>query len=265
MNRLRIGHVWEIGINESVAVEFDGQQVVVRRLAADQWVAYSRHCPHQNADLQNAEIIDGKLRCPWHGLRFQLESGICLSNQCAPLTVFSPTIENGEVFIYPRGNLPVEVQIYLARYGWDSRIGLFRNDLGFDLGTGADCVAETERGLENVSILSRTTTKANSIITGRIVRVLSEPNDPRKVFKHCGSASDNVDQDDTVPYAVNLLQEQLNEIKEGHQVIHVEFLLDGNVIAHLLGPPSRSLGPLAAEMSRLLGRQVSFEFAKFTE
>ena len=260
MKRLRIGHDWELGIHESVVVEFEEQQVVVRRLAVDQWVAYSRHCPHQNADLLEAEIFDNTLRCPWHGLQFQLESGNCLTNQCTPLMIFPLAIANGEVFIYPPGKAISKKQVYMGRYGWDSRIGLFSNDLEFDLDAGVEYAAQTARGLECVSILSRTNPKEDSIITGRIVRDLSALDHPQPTVNNNEFAKDNL-----APDIATLLQDELNEIAEGHQLIHVEFLLDGNAIAHLVGAPSRALGPLAAKVSQKLKLQVSFEFAKFGE
>ena len=265
MKRLRIGHDWELGINDAVVVEFEHQEVVVRRSSIDHWVAYSRHCPHQNADLIEAEIIGETLRCPWHGLQFQLGSGNCLTNQCTPLTTFPLKIENGEVFIYPQEQPTREKQFYLARYGWDSRIGLFSNDLESNLDNGVDYVGQTGRGMERVTILSQTKTKESSFIAGRIVRILSDKDHSQHNIKlrnltQGNSVPANSDQD-----VANLLQEELDRIAEGHQVIHVEFLLDGNVIAHLLGAPSRRLGPLASKASQALMQQVTFEFAKFTE
>lgn len=32
-------------------------------------------CPHQQAPLHQATIQQGKIRCPWHGMCFDLESG----------------------------------------------------------------------------------------------------------------------------------------------------------------------------------------------
>lgn len=260
MKRIRIGHDWELGIHESVVVEFEDQQTVVRRISVDQWVAYSRFCPHQNADLLEAEIFDNTLRCPWHGLQFQLGSGNCLTNQCTPLTIFPLAIENGEVFIYPPVKTVAEQQVYLGRYGWDCRIGLFNNDLDYDLETGVEYAAQTGRGLECVSILSQNKPKENSTITGRIVRSFSALHPPQVRDNNNELTEDNPEAD-----IATQLQAELNEIAEGHQLIHVEFLLDGNVIAHLVGAPSHALGPLAAKASLTLQLQVSFEFAKFSE
>lgn len=38
-------------------------------------VAFERACPHEGADLAGATILDGRVVCPWHGLRLNLSDG----------------------------------------------------------------------------------------------------------------------------------------------------------------------------------------------
>lgn len=33
------------------------------------------YCPHAGARFDNASIIGGRLRCPWHGMTFDISSG----------------------------------------------------------------------------------------------------------------------------------------------------------------------------------------------
>ncbi len=40
-------------------------------------------CPHQGLPLTGAPDADGVITCPWHGYRFDAESGRCLSGQIA--------------------------------------------------------------------------------------------------------------------------------------------------------------------------------------
>jgi len=43
-------------------------------------------CPHQNAPLERASINDNTLRCPRHGIMFDLDSGKPLNGaSCSPL------------------------------------------------------------------------------------------------------------------------------------------------------------------------------------
>jgi nitrite reductase/ring-hydroxylating ferredoxin subunit len=38
-------------------------------------VAHATSCPHRLGPLENAEVVDGCIECPWHGYRFDLRSG----------------------------------------------------------------------------------------------------------------------------------------------------------------------------------------------
>jgi nitrite reductase/ring-hydroxylating ferredoxin subunit len=40
-----------------------------------EWVLHSLTCPHSLGPLDDCEVIDGKVTCPWHGYRFDLTSG----------------------------------------------------------------------------------------------------------------------------------------------------------------------------------------------
>jgi phenylpropionate dioxygenase-like ring-hydroxylating dioxygenase large terminal subunit len=42
-------------------------------------IAHSSICPHRLGPLADADISTGKLRCPWHGYEFDLQSGNCIS------------------------------------------------------------------------------------------------------------------------------------------------------------------------------------------
>ncbi|MCB1690428.1 MAG: Rieske (2Fe-2S) protein [Halioglobus sp.] len=41
-------------------------------------IAHSAICPHLLGPLTDADLSAGRLRCPWHGYEFDLESGQCL-------------------------------------------------------------------------------------------------------------------------------------------------------------------------------------------
>jgi nitrite reductase/ring-hydroxylating ferredoxin subunit len=56
----------------SIAVE--GQHICVREHQG-QLVAHATLCPHRGGPLEEAEIHEGFLVCPWHGYRFSLRDG----------------------------------------------------------------------------------------------------------------------------------------------------------------------------------------------
>ena len=42
-------------------------------------VAHSTICPHWLGPLDDAPVIEGAMRCPWHGYRFDVASGACIT------------------------------------------------------------------------------------------------------------------------------------------------------------------------------------------
>lgn len=54
-----------------------GRELVVFRDAAGAAVVADAFCPHLGADLGGGRIVDGALRCPFHGFRFG-EAGRCV-------------------------------------------------------------------------------------------------------------------------------------------------------------------------------------------
>ena len=89
------------GVDNSQTIELDaaaplpqlvtlsGRQFVLNRLdnaesnGPDPWVIYPAQCPHQLGPLKNATLVNGVVRCPWHGYEFDVRSGACVSDsQC---------------------------------------------------------------------------------------------------------------------------------------------------------------------------------------
>ena len=85
------------GVDESQVIEVDaaaslpqgvtlsGRQFVLNKLddaesnGSNPWVIYPAQCPHQLGPLENAALIDGVVRCPWHGYEFDVRTGACVS------------------------------------------------------------------------------------------------------------------------------------------------------------------------------------------
>ena len=58
------------------------------RLNKNRVVVFSRHCPHQGADLATGYVVDGCVVCPWHNLPFSMNSGASPCQSLPHLTVF---------------------------------------------------------------------------------------------------------------------------------------------------------------------------------
>ena len=65
---------------------------------ANEIVAHSTICPHWLGPLDESPVVDGEIRCPWHGYRFGLASRVCRTHEGLTLAP-APAIEliNGRV------------------------------------------------------------------------------------------------------------------------------------------------------------------------
>ncbi len=81
-------------------IEFAGRPYVVAEVDGA-LCAYSALCPHQLGPL-HAAIPEGRLvTCPWHGYRFDVANGSCVSGQSCQLPAPPRVSENdaGQVFV----------------------------------------------------------------------------------------------------------------------------------------------------------------------
>ena len=63
------------------------------------YYALDDSCPHQGASLAAGKVVDGKVQCPAHGLRFDLATG-CLQNvPTVKVAIYPIHIEQGRVYL----------------------------------------------------------------------------------------------------------------------------------------------------------------------
>lgn len=60
--------------------------------------AFQRSCPHANADLINGYVEDGQIRCAWHNVPFDLQSGCGPCETLPPIRVFPVTRLHGNLY-----------------------------------------------------------------------------------------------------------------------------------------------------------------------
>ena len=72
----------KVGRGEWTLRELDGDLIV-----------HSAICPHLLGPLdQSVDCQDGKVRCPWHGYEFDIQTGECLTSSAAPCKLKQPPI-----------------------------------------------------------------------------------------------------------------------------------------------------------------------------
>jgi nitrite reductase/ring-hydroxylating ferredoxin subunit/Fe-S cluster biogenesis protein NfuA len=83
---------WDIGETSVLLLRFDG------RLQA-----FRNACAHQGLPLDGG-IVDeeaGTIACPWHGFRFDCQTGECLTAPAAQLETFPVQIKDGHAWVKP--------------------------------------------------------------------------------------------------------------------------------------------------------------------
>ncbi len=92
----------DVSDERAVAVETPAANVVLVR-AKGGIRAFRNACAHQGLPLEGG-MVDaeaGTITCPWHGFRFDCDSGECLTAPAAQLEQFPVRIENGVVWVRP--------------------------------------------------------------------------------------------------------------------------------------------------------------------
>jgi nitrite reductase/ring-hydroxylating ferredoxin subunit len=79
-------------------VSRDGREAVVVRAGSGDVFAVARACPHEGYPLEEGIVVGETITCPWHGWRFDLRSGACLTAGEDTRT-FPVSIEDGDVLV----------------------------------------------------------------------------------------------------------------------------------------------------------------------
>jgi len=85
-----IGEIPDLLAQLPVEIDFAGMRFKVVELDG-KLVAFSAQCAHQMGPLGDGRIEGGVVECPWHGYRFDIRSGECVSGGLCRLTQ-APTV-----------------------------------------------------------------------------------------------------------------------------------------------------------------------------
>lgn len=219
--------------------------------------AIENRCPHRGAPLTGAVLKEGCIQCPWHGLRFRVASGECVTNEKLRLKKFAVTQAGAEVAIELAGSneekaVAGDVRTALVRYGVTGQVGWFGTIHDLELHRGAQVVVESALGLQLGEVLvgndgERSADPLQRELCGEIVRNAAAEDVSAHALAIRGSG----------PHFA-LIEERLKAI--GHTVVEVEATLDRQlVVVWLLSAPGAELGPAAVQLADALKvRQVRF-------
>jgi nitrite reductase/ring-hydroxylating ferredoxin subunit len=109
----RVASLAELPSGGRRIVEYDGCRVLLLNVGGDLF-AFESLCPHQEFPLDDCDVYEGRIECPYHGYSYWLETGEndypasvfpadlpYLRAQLRPLTRFRVRIDSGEIRIAP--------------------------------------------------------------------------------------------------------------------------------------------------------------------
>lgn len=92
--------VAELPEGRPVRFEAGGHDVLLVRLGS-RILAYRNQCPHMGNPLHPGPVEGSVITCPWHGFRFDLESGECLTVPHVQLEPFPVRVHGERVWVRP--------------------------------------------------------------------------------------------------------------------------------------------------------------------
>lgn len=94
-----VGRVEEIPTARAATVNLpEGKELALYNINGE-FYAIENFCPHKGAPLAEGHLCDHTIECGWHGWRFDLRTGECLTNSGAVET-YEVIIEDGWIKIW---------------------------------------------------------------------------------------------------------------------------------------------------------------------
>lgn len=84
------------GIGKRVVV--DGKPVAIFRVDGS-FQAVTAVCPHAGGPIDEGDVEDGVVTCPWHGMQYHLDTGECLDDPGFKLAHYTVKVEGDDVLV----------------------------------------------------------------------------------------------------------------------------------------------------------------------
>ncbi len=98
MLKIKMGKVAELRPGQALE-----KRILTRRVAVfnidGKLYGLEADCKHMKASLAQGEVHDGILTCRWHGWKYDLESGECLTQPGMKLKRYDIVIDDDEIYV----------------------------------------------------------------------------------------------------------------------------------------------------------------------
>ncbi|MDT5060667.1 MAG: nitrite reductase small subunit [Acidobacteriota bacterium] len=95
---IAVGRVEDVPSGRAATIELPSEKELALYNVNGQFYAIENFCPHKGAPLADGHLCGHAVECDWHGWRFDLRTGECLTNSGAVET-YEVIIEDGLIKI----------------------------------------------------------------------------------------------------------------------------------------------------------------------
>jgi len=94
-----VGRVEDVPPGRGATVELlDGMELALYNIEGE-FYAIENFCPHKGAPLADGNLCGHTVECDWHGWRFDVRTGHCLTTQSGHVESYEVLIEDGLIKI----------------------------------------------------------------------------------------------------------------------------------------------------------------------
>lgn len=94
-----LGTVDSVPLGEGRAYTINNLSIAVFRQRDGKLFATDNTCPHRSGPLADGIVGGGKVICPFHAWKFDLETGRCVSGDTAELQIYTVQAINGRIVV----------------------------------------------------------------------------------------------------------------------------------------------------------------------
>ncbi len=96
---ITVGRVEDLPPGRGATVELNGGKELALYNVGGAFHAIENFCPHRGAPLADGNLCGHTVECDWHGWRFDVRSGACLTNPTHAVEAYEVVIEDGWIKI----------------------------------------------------------------------------------------------------------------------------------------------------------------------
>jgi nitrite reductase (NADH) small subunit len=94
-----VGRASDVPEGRGATVELKGGAELALFNVGGEFYAVDNSCPHRGSPLAEGNLCGASVECDWHGWRFDLRTGACLTHASAPVETYEVVIEDGWIKI----------------------------------------------------------------------------------------------------------------------------------------------------------------------